>query len=223
MEPILINSVLVGTAAHLPPNNTYFLEIITRFNDGTVLTTKNSQTATVFDLLPSRIRQELPRVKDPETLKRKHDQKMEEFRLNGVIYPKAGEIIPRHGDYHGLFCQYQVTRGLLRFDPSAQIFRATTKTGLRGVRNLLNPFDAGFHWMNLLWVLLLGGLVPTAGVYYNPLLVSWAQAATGWNGFLLEWSLLFFSTPLGAWPPVTFSPAGSSYGGLSWPISPCGS
>lgn len=197
LEPTLVNAVLVGTAANRPPINTYYLEFITRFKDGTVLTTINSHTTSVFDLLPGRIRQKFKGLKDAEELKRRHNQKLEELRDRGVVYYKKEDILTRHAEYHGQFLKYQMFRGLLRFDPTAQLYRATTKTAMRGVVNYLNPFDAGFHWAVLFWVLLLGGAVPTAGLYYCQPIVQWAYAQTGINPAQLVWPFLIALFALG--------------------------
>lgn len=190
MDPARMNAVLLlGSSTQKNPIQVIYLEIVTNFKDETSLNTINSDTTSIFDLLPGRIRQKLPGIKDPAELKRRHDLKVEELKDKGLVWVKKDDILPRHEKYHQLFCDYQVQRGLLRLEPGADYYNQTLKTALRGVRNYLNPFDKSFLWRNFFWALAGGVVVPILGIYFTTPIVECAHQATGWNIINLTWIL----------------------------------
>ncbi len=190
LDAARVNAVLlIGSRTQVNPIQALYLEISTNFKDGTSLTTMNSETATFFDLLPGRVRQKFPAVKDPEELKNLHDLKLGEFKDRERLYISKEDIFPRHEKYHAEFCEYQMKRGLLRLLPGETRYRLTLKATLRAVMNYLNPFAPGLVWKNLFWAILGGVLIPVSGVYFSPVIIPFLQQAMGLEPVTLSWIL----------------------------------
>src|SRR5262249_42606155 len=56
-----------------------YVEWITKYEDGTTLTTRNAELRDLFDLMPHQIRQEGVGITDPLVLKARHDAKAAEL------------------------------------------------------------------------------------------------------------------------------------------------
>jgi hypothetical protein len=142
-----------------------YLEIMTRYADGTILTTRNTEISDVLARLPEHIIQERRGVRDPEALKKIHDGKAEELKVREPVYSPAADFEAAFHDYHDRWCAYQMEHGFLV--PSAQDgdrLRPTVKTGLRGIRNFLNPLADNFTVARFALGLLFGVLLPAAGI-----------------------------------------------------------
>jgi hypothetical protein len=142
-----------------------YLEIMTRYADGTILTTRNSEISDVLARLPEQIVQERRGVRDPESLKRVHDLKAEELKIRQPVYSPAADFEAAFHEYHDRWCAHQIERGLLV--PAARDedrLRPTVKTGLRGIRNFLNPLADNFTTVRFALGLLFGLVLPAAGI-----------------------------------------------------------
>jgi hypothetical protein len=161
------------------------LEIVTRFSDGTRLSTKNTELSTVLAVLPNRIVQQFPGISDPIELKRRHDVKaatlqdrMPEFRPQSTYFADLNQ-------YHVQYCQYQVSKNLFHFDAATGLYRATYLTGLRGVYNFLNPLADNFTVRRLLLGMLLGAAPPIIVATQHPHILAWLATATADYSFWL--------------------------------------
>src|SRR5262249_12858158 len=121
-----------------------FVEIVTRFGDGSTLSTKNTQLSSVFATLPNRLVQKFTSIKDPVELKRRHDLKAATLQDRSPLFRPASLFFQDMNDYHQRFCEYQVSKKLLRFDNVADLYRATAWTALRGISNFFNPLADNF-------------------------------------------------------------------------------
>jgi hypothetical protein len=140
---------------------TSFVEFATRYADGTRLTVGNTRSSGIFDEIPGRIARRYPGLNDLGELKRRHDKEAEKLRERGVVFSKPEDYFTDFADYHRKFVEYQASRGLLRWDASAGIYRATSWTALRGIRNFLNPFaDRNFSVARFLVAAILGAGLP---------------------------------------------------------------
>ena len=162
-----------GTIAH------NYTEIISKYQDGTILSTKNSNVSAVFDEMPGRIIQSFPAVKELEELKRRHDAKAATLVARQPIYRDDKKFFDEFQDYHRRFCEFQQSRKLLRYDPSADIYRATLWTGLRGIRNFLNPLADNFTLPRLAVVIVFAAALPLVVVWQRAPIVDWLRARTG--------------------------------------------
>ena len=120
-----------------------YVEFITRYQDGSSLTTKNADISTVFPLMPGRVSQNFPGVTDLAELKRRHEARRASLTGSGEVFVNEKDFFTRFQDAHQKWADYQVQRGVLRSDPAVG-YRGTLLLGLRGVRNYLNPFADNF-------------------------------------------------------------------------------
>jgi hypothetical protein len=162
----------LATMMSIGPSFTTCLEIVTRFADGTRLSTKNTQLSPVLAIMPNRIVQQFPGIQDPVELKRRHDQKAETLQSRSPEFRPPSSYFTDLNEYHQQFCQYQETKKLLRFDTAAGLYRATYRTGLRGVANFVNPLADNFTVPRLILGTLLGaGLPLIAATQRGPILL----------------------------------------------------
>jgi len=152
------------TSAHRAnPIAMSYLEFVQDFQDGTRLSTRNTQLSTVFARGPQDVLQECPALTDPADLKQRHDERARSLPLVPVSAGDTALIFKRAEDHQRRFCEYQVSRGLLRYDAAAGLYRATYLTGLNGIQNFLNPFADNFSWSRTALALLFGLGLPAAG------------------------------------------------------------
>jgi hypothetical protein len=150
-----------------------YMEIISAFNDGTKLSTKNSGVAGVFAAMPGYTKQAFPTVLDPLDLKRLHDAKAKTMNQSGEIFVTKDNFFQRWQDYHRSFVEQQVKRHLLSLDQKTGNYRMTYLTALMGIRNFFNPFADNFTWPKFAAGLIFGAALPLLG---------WLKA-----GGLIEW------------------------------------
>jgi len=160
------------------------LEIVTRFADGTRLSTKNTELSTVLAVLPNRIVQQFPGVSDPIELKRRHDVKAATLQDRMPEYRPQSTYFADLNQYHVQYCQYQVSKNLFSFDATAGVYRATYLTGLRGIYNFLNPLADNFTVRRLLLGLLLGAAPPIIVATQQQHILAWLMTASADNAFL---------------------------------------
>ena len=153
----LMTSEVEGSAEQ--PMN--YLEITTRYGDGTILSTRNAEISEVLEPLPVHIIQERRGVREPAALKAEHDRKAEEILVRGPMYSRPEDFEPVFHEFHERWCRHQVDRGLLvPVNDDPERLRPTVKAGLRGIANYLNPLADNFTLPRFLIVLLFGLVVP---------------------------------------------------------------
>jgi hypothetical protein len=163
---ILMNLMTSGVegAAESPMN---YLEIVTHYGDGTVLSTRNAEISDVLETLPGHIIQERKSLRAAARLKAEHDRKAAELLVHGPLHMRPEDFERVFDEFHERWCCHQLQRGLLLVvasDPSR--LRPTVTTGLRGVANFLNPFADNFSWPRLAVGLLVGIALPTAAALW---------------------------------------------------------
>lgn len=156
-----------------------YAENLTRYRDGAILTTKNSNLSTVFATMPGQIVQSFPGVEDLLELKRRHDAKAATLVSHGPLQRDDKTFFDDFRDYHKRFCDYQQSKKLLRFDERARIYRGTLRMALRGTANFLNPLADNFTVSRFAMGLLFGTVLPLIALYQPALLVRWLQPRMG--------------------------------------------
>ena len=163
---IMMNLMTAGAAgAGEHPMN--YLEIITRYADGTILSTRNAEISDVLEALPTHIIQEQKGVRDPAKLKLAHDERARSLLIHGPVFSRPDEFEQAFDDFHERWCLHQIDRGLLvpRSDDAQQL-RPTVKAGLRGIANFLNPVADNFTLPRFLLAVILGLVVPVAALLW---------------------------------------------------------
>jgi hypothetical protein len=148
-------------------------EIVTRFADGTRLSTKNTQLSSVLAIMPNRIVQSFPGIDDPVELKHRHDQKAETLQSRMPEFRPQISYFDDLREYHRQYCQYQESKKLLRFDSRADLYRATYWTGFRGVANFLNPIADNFTVRRFLLGVLFGAAPPLIVATQHAHIAAW--------------------------------------------------
>ncbi len=159
----LMTSEVEGSGEH--PMN--YLEIVTRYGDGTILSTRNAEISEVLEELPEHIIQERRGLRDPVALKGVHDRRAAELLAKGPMHSRPEDFEPVFHEFHERWCRHQVERGLLvHCDGDANRLRPTVKAGLRGIANFLNPLADNFTIARFLTVLVIGVVVPVVAVLW---------------------------------------------------------
>jgi len=135
-----------------------YVEVITRFQDGTILSSKNSSVSSVFADMPKKISQVFPGIQDVLELKRQHDARAVQLVDRQPLYRGPQTFLSDFQEYHQRFCEYQQSKSLLKLDRAAGVYRVTAWTGLRGIVNFLNPFADNFTLLRLVLGLFAGAL-----------------------------------------------------------------
>lgn len=144
-----------------------FLEIVTRYRDGTILSTRNADVSDVLDQLPDHILIERRGIRDPARLKKVHDAKSAELLQCDPIHGRPEDFERVFNEHHERWCAHQLERGLLRPSPrDPEVLKPTVKTGLRGIFNFLNPLADNFTPLRFLLVALLGMVIPGAAIFW---------------------------------------------------------
>ncbi|MDX2436224.1 MAG: hypothetical protein QNL88_04135 [Acidobacteriota bacterium] len=154
-----LTSEVQGSGAH--PMN--YLEIVTRYGDGSILSTRNAEISDVLKPLPGHIIQDQKGCRDPAKLKLAHDTKARELLLYGPVFSQPEEFERVFDEFHERWCLHQMECGLLvprTEDP--QRLRPTVKAGLRGIANFLNPLADNFTVPRFVLVLMMGLAAPAA-------------------------------------------------------------
>jgi hypothetical protein len=149
----------------------HYLEFVQEFADGTQLTTKNATLTSVFPRMPMRFLQDMPGAA-PAALKAAHERWVARERKLAAGRVRRDELFARAAAKHTEWLTFLETGGYLRRDPVQPIFRATTKTALRGVANFVNPLADNFTVPRLAAGLALGASLPLAvNLYESDLLM----------------------------------------------------
>jgi len=178
----LMTSEVEGSAEQ--PMN--YLEIVTRYGDGTVLSTRNAEISEVLEPVPGHIIQERRGLRGRASLKEAHDRKAEELLVRGPTYSRPEDFEAVFHEFHERWCRHQVDRGLLvpvTDDPDR--LRPTVKAGLRGIANYLNPLADNFTLPRFLTALLFGLVVPVLTILWltgpGAFVISRLASATGFT------------------------------------------
>ena len=138
-----------------------YVEFATRYADGARLVINNNRSSGIFDEMPGVTTRRYTGLNDIAELKRRHDVEAAKFRERGIVFYNPDNYFEDFKEHHRKYCEYQASRGLLRWDARDGVYRATSWTALRGIRDFLNPLgDKNFSALRLLLGLLLGGGLP---------------------------------------------------------------
>jgi hypothetical protein len=144
-----------------------YLEIVTRYGDGTILSTRNAEISEVLEPLPEHTIVERKGLRDPAALKAAHDRAAEELLVHGPTFSRPEDFEPVFHEYHERWCRHQVDRGLLvPCDDDPERLRPTVKTGLRGIANFLNPLADNFTTPRFLTAMVFGLVVPVLTILW---------------------------------------------------------
>ena len=160
---LLLTSLLRVDAPGAATQNEDYVEMITRYQDGTELTTLNSSVTSPFGPVPQRVVQRFPGM-DPARLKERHDQAAAGLLAREPLWLGPGEILERWQASHRRWCEHQASRGLLRYERSSDSYRISASTGLRAIAKFLNPIGPEMTFPRLLGALLFATVLPTAGI-----------------------------------------------------------
>lgn len=161
---LMIVEVTVNVNGVRSSNHSSTLEFFTFFTDESVLVTRNMRIKSVFEEPPYRITQECPRVSDPAELRRRHLARLEQ--ISRVPRSPASDPVAIAKEFqrgHERFCEYQLSRGNLRRDPTGNWYFTTAKVHWRGIMNHLNPFVQRFAFSKFLPAALSGIALPVLG------------------------------------------------------------
>jgi len=159
----LMTTEVEGSGEH--PMN--YIEIVTRYGDGTILSTRNADISEVMEPHPAQIIQERRGLREPAALKAAHDRKAEEFLTRGPMFSRSEEFEPVFHEFHERWCRHQVERGLLvPRDDDAERLRPTVKAGLRGIANFLNPLADNFTPLRFVTAIVFGLVVPVLAILW---------------------------------------------------------
>lgn len=195
LDPARIMVTLLSSAEGNVAHN--YAEIISKYRDGVVLSTKNAGVSSVFARMPERIERTYPGIDDLAELKARHDTYAASLIMHGPLHRDPKTFFADFNDYHKRFCEYQRSKGLLRYDQRARVYRTTVLTGLRGVRNFLNPLADNFTLLRFALGVLLGAAPPVLVVYRPSALVDWLRSASGLDPALIASLLLAAAFTLG--------------------------
>jgi hypothetical protein len=198
-DPARCDVMVIG----VKQSSTINVEFVTRFADGTRLSTKNSEFSSVFAPFPKRITQTFPGVTDPAIVKSYHDRRSETLRDRMPEFRPISSAFADLEDYHQRFCEHQVSKNLLRFDAENGIYRTTYGTALRGIANFLNPMADNFTLGRFCLGTLLGAGLPLGAVTQHARIVLWLAAwmptqLTLANTFLLPVACTLAGSAVGA-------------------------
>ena len=180
-----------GTVAH------NYVEINSKYQDGWKLTTKNSNLSSVFDRARDHVVQPFPGISDLEKLKERHDAKAAYLISHGPIYRRTENFFNEFQDYHHRFCELQQSKRLLRLDPTGTLYRTTAWTGLRGIRNFLNPLADTFTVPRFLAGVLFGGVLPLVAILQPAILMDWLKVHIALDPESLGWTVRAVAYTLG--------------------------
>jgi hypothetical protein len=161
---IITLTLLRSEIENAEDQSTHYLEVITRFADGALAITRNAELSEVLEFLPDQFVQDLRGVREPSELKARHDRRLESFQLRSAVQLRRDDLFDRFREFHSRWCEHQVAQGLMRYDGDVGLYRLTTRTGLRGIRNYLNPLADNFTWRRMVAAVVLGSILPALAV-----------------------------------------------------------
>lgn len=140
-----------------------YLEIVTRYRDGSILSTRNAEVSDVLELLPDHVLVERRGLRDSARLKQAHDAKASELLARDPVHLQPETFESVFNEHHERWCAHLLTRGLLRRDrDDPGKLHPTIRTGVRGVINFINPLADNFTVVRFLIGVALGLLAPAA-------------------------------------------------------------
>ncbi len=160
---LLLTSLLSVKTAGAAAQNADYVEMITRYRDGTELTSLNTSVTSPFAQVPQRVVQRFPGM-DPARMKERHDKAAAELLVREPLWLGPGDILERWRQSHRRWCEHQATQGLLRFEPSSDSYRLSASTGLRGIANFVNPIGREMTVKRFLAVLVFATVLPSAAI-----------------------------------------------------------
>ena len=161
---LLLTSLLSVRVPDAARQNVDYVEMITRYRDGTELTTLNSSVTSPFAQLPQRIVQRFAGM-DPARMKERHDKAAAELLAREPLWLGPGDILERWRDSHRRWCQHQEKQGLMRYERSSDSYRISASTGLRGIANFVNPFGREMNARRFVAVLVFATVLPSAAIF----------------------------------------------------------
>src|SRR5262249_28707395 len=135
--------------------------MITRYRDGTALTTINSAVTSPFAPVPQCITQRVPGM-DPTRMKERHEARAAELLPHEPLWLGPGDILERWRESHRRWCQHQEKVGLLLYARPSASSRLPAPTGLRGIANFLNPVGREMTPARFLAALFFAAVLPCA-------------------------------------------------------------
>ncbi|PYQ01324.1 MAG: hypothetical protein DMF82_19585 [Acidobacteria bacterium] len=159
---MILTSLLRVQAAGSPGQNADYVEIITRYQDGTELSTSNVGIGSPLARVPWKTVQRFPGL-DAVKLKDRHDGAAGKSAKELRWIPEA-EILDQWQETHRRWCEHQEREGRFRFDAASGRYLMTQSTGLRGIANFVNPFSGPIFWPRALLAALVGAVLPTIGL-----------------------------------------------------------
>jgi hypothetical protein len=159
---VILTSLLRVQAAGSHGANADYVEILTRYQDGTELSTANVGIGSPLAPVPWKTVQRFPGL-DAARLKERHDRAASKIDKELRWIPEA-EILGQWQETHRRWCDHQEREGRFRFDAASGRYLITQSTGLRGIMNFVNPFSGPVSWPRALAALLAGAVLPTAGL-----------------------------------------------------------
>ena len=162
-DPALLLTSLLRVRTSGVEQNADYVEMITRYRDGTELATLNSAVTTPFAQVPQRVVQRVPGM-DPVRMKERHDKAAAELLAREPLWLGPGDILERWRESHRRWCEHQETQGLLRYERSSDSYRLSASTGLRGIANFLNPLGREMTVSRLLAALVMAAVLPSAAI-----------------------------------------------------------
>ena len=159
---LILTSLLRVQVPNAPGQNMDYVEIITRWQDGTELSTSNVDIGSPLARLPWKIVQRFPGL-DGVKLKERHDAAARDIAKELRWIPD-GEILDQWQETHRRSCEYQETEGRFKCDAATGRYLITQSTGLRGIAQFVNPFSGPISWSRAFAAGLFGALLPTLGL-----------------------------------------------------------
>jgi hypothetical protein len=214
---LILTSLLRVQVPNAPGQNLDYVEIITRYQDGTELTTANVDTASPLARVPWKVVQRFPGL-DVARLKERHDAAARAIAKE-LRWVTDEQILDQWQQSHQRWCEHQADEGRLRFAATADRYLLTQGTSLRGIANYVNPFAGPVAWPRALAAVVLGAALPTLGLLAasrshlppspSPLFltaglfaVCGATAGLAFPRQYFAWALLLGIVPATLLPPV---------------------
>ena len=191
-----------------PKNRSLFtshIEFATKYADGTHLVVNNNNITGIFDDLPGVIIRRYKGITDIAELKRRHDTEAEKLRARGIVFYTPDNYFDDFRQYHFKFCEHQAAQKLLRWDSHSGVYRATTWTALRGVRNFFNPLADNFSVPRFLLGVLVGGGLPVVVLAERIPITLWLIRVGSFGVFASGWLLWGAYTVAGICVGLLFS------------------
>ena len=179
---LMLTSLLRVRVKSGSSHNLDYVEIITRYTDGTVLTTSNSPARSVFDRPAQRVHQRFPGL-GAAALKERHDRAAAGLLPRDPLWVRGDEILARWQESHRQWYEHQVQQGLLAYDAASDRYAPSRRTALRGIADYLNPVAATAPPHRIaagaLTSAALLGLGTFAAAVPSSALVKWVEGVTG--------------------------------------------